>query len=163
MEKAGRGAGGGPEAEVGRGDALRCAVELADGCAPEDEGAEGGLLAQAEAIGGAGEEGVLGDLRAADEGGVLIEVVNLGVAIGAAQLAGEAEVAVEVVGGVEPEGDLAVLLGELAGAETEIAAAAGDLPAMSVGFGDLAGDARLAVGVGRGRPGACSARERRRR
>ena len=74
--------------------------------------------------------------------------VDLGVAVGAAQLAGEAEVAVEVVGGVEPEGDLAVLLGELAGAEAEIAAAAGDLPAMGVGFGDLAGDACLAVGVG---------------
>src|ERR1035437_1292174 len=50
----GTGAGGRPEAEVGGGDALRGAVDLADGSAAEGEGADGGLLAQTEAVGGAG-------------------------------------------------------------------------------------------------------------
>ncbi len=103
---------------------------------------------QTDAVGGAGEEGILGDLRAAYSGGVWVEVGDLAVAVGAADLAGHAQLLVEVVAGVGPEGDLAVLLGELAAAEAQVSAAAGDLPAVGVGLGDLPRDAGPAICVG---------------
>ena len=75
-------------------------------------------------------------------------IADLGVAVVATQLTGDAELPVEVVGGVQPERDFAVLLEVLAAAEAEVAAAAAHLPAMGVGLFDLAGGAKFVIGVG---------------
>src|ERR1035441_4317518 len=92
----GAGVGGGPHAEVGGEAAFGVAVEFADGGASQGEEADADLLPPEDAVGGAGHEGVLGDLRPiADAVGI---VADLGVAVVAAQLTGDAELPVEGVG-----------------------------------------------------------------
>ena len=105
----------------------------------------GELLFRVEPVAGAAHKGVLGDEGVAD---VVDGVADLGVAVGASDVAGDAEPGVEEVGGAGGPGDLVVLLEVLAGAEAEVAAAAEDLVAVRVGLLDGALDARLAVGVG---------------